>query len=338
MFPDIRLLIVAVVASVVALSCGFGLFAALRVNHEPLARQQTDTAPLHLLPADITALSMTVAAVETLDRSIEMGEGRRGDDVADSQTPTRPDDVEASPVASVASIVPREPDAVETQEATGTVTPPAVPADSAAEQSIDQPVIALLNAIAKDDVADAPGTDPGPTPAPDAASDSSPSSPPQEIEPSTPEAGASAGGTIEAVTEQAPTPTLQAAVEPTDPTPSFEQKGQEIERAPASDTGAATDTGHRTGKKAAAKKKKKAHTHVASKGPHAHRLRARAVAQFDTQDFAAAQPNFQTAPQAFQGTSDGRPHRRAHRSRVTSRTTANTSSAAGGPFLSPASR
>ena len=38
MFPNVRLLIVALVASVVALSCGFALFAAFRVNHEPLSR------------------------------------------------------------------------------------------------------------------------------------------------------------------------------------------------------------------------------------------------------------------------------------------------------------
>ena len=38
MFPDFRLMIAAVLGSVVALMCGFGVFAAFRVNHEPLAR------------------------------------------------------------------------------------------------------------------------------------------------------------------------------------------------------------------------------------------------------------------------------------------------------------
>ena len=48
MFPNFRLMIAAVAASVVALSCGFGVFAALRVNHEPLARLPPATAPLQL--------------------------------------------------------------------------------------------------------------------------------------------------------------------------------------------------------------------------------------------------------------------------------------------------
>jgi hypothetical protein len=37
MFPNVRLMIAALFASVIALSCGFGLFAALRATHEPLA-------------------------------------------------------------------------------------------------------------------------------------------------------------------------------------------------------------------------------------------------------------------------------------------------------------
>ena len=53
MFPDIRLMIAAVVASVVALSCGFGVFAALRVNHEPLSRLPSVTAPLQLVPDNV---------------------------------------------------------------------------------------------------------------------------------------------------------------------------------------------------------------------------------------------------------------------------------------------
>ena len=53
MFPDIRLMIVAVAVSVVVLSCGFGVFAALRVNHEPLSRLPSATAPLQLVPENL---------------------------------------------------------------------------------------------------------------------------------------------------------------------------------------------------------------------------------------------------------------------------------------------
>ena len=49
MFPDVRLLILALLTSVVALSGGFGVFAAFRVNHEPLSRLPAGTAPLQLV-------------------------------------------------------------------------------------------------------------------------------------------------------------------------------------------------------------------------------------------------------------------------------------------------
>jgi hypothetical protein len=38
MLPNLRLMIAAVLTSVLALSCGFGIFAAFRVSHEPFAR------------------------------------------------------------------------------------------------------------------------------------------------------------------------------------------------------------------------------------------------------------------------------------------------------------
>jgi hypothetical protein len=49
MFPNIRLLIGALFASVVTLCCGFGIFAAYRVSHEPLGRLPANTAALQLV-------------------------------------------------------------------------------------------------------------------------------------------------------------------------------------------------------------------------------------------------------------------------------------------------
>jgi hypothetical protein len=54
MFPNVRLMIAAVLASVVVLTCGFGIFAAFRVSHEPLGRAQPVGAPMQLV-ADYTA-------------------------------------------------------------------------------------------------------------------------------------------------------------------------------------------------------------------------------------------------------------------------------------------
>lgn len=49
MFPNLRLLIGALAASVTALCCGFGMFAAFRVSHEPLSRLPSGAAPLQLV-------------------------------------------------------------------------------------------------------------------------------------------------------------------------------------------------------------------------------------------------------------------------------------------------
>jgi hypothetical protein len=52
MFPNVRLLIVALFASIVTLGCGFGVFAAFGVNHAPLSRLPANTAPLRLVATE----------------------------------------------------------------------------------------------------------------------------------------------------------------------------------------------------------------------------------------------------------------------------------------------
>src|SRR5215469_15137876 len=48
MLPDIRLLAVAVLAAIAGISCGLGLFATFRVNHEPLVRFSEGGPPLQI--------------------------------------------------------------------------------------------------------------------------------------------------------------------------------------------------------------------------------------------------------------------------------------------------
>lgn len=55
MFPNVRLLIAALFSSVVALTCGFGVFAALRVNSDPLTRLSAGAAALQLVTNEATA-------------------------------------------------------------------------------------------------------------------------------------------------------------------------------------------------------------------------------------------------------------------------------------------
>jgi hypothetical protein len=48
MFPNIRVMIAALLASVAGISCGLGALAAFRVNHQPFTRMQSANPPLQL--------------------------------------------------------------------------------------------------------------------------------------------------------------------------------------------------------------------------------------------------------------------------------------------------
>jgi hypothetical protein len=48
MFPNVRLMAVTVLAAILGISCGLGLFATFRVNHEPLARLSDGGVSLQL--------------------------------------------------------------------------------------------------------------------------------------------------------------------------------------------------------------------------------------------------------------------------------------------------
>jgi hypothetical protein len=48
MFPNVRLIVVAILAAIAGIGCGLGLFATFRVNHEPLARLAEGSPPLQL--------------------------------------------------------------------------------------------------------------------------------------------------------------------------------------------------------------------------------------------------------------------------------------------------
>jgi hypothetical protein len=48
MFPNSRLIVVAILAAIVGIGCGLGLFATFRINHEPLERLAEGSPPLQL--------------------------------------------------------------------------------------------------------------------------------------------------------------------------------------------------------------------------------------------------------------------------------------------------
>ena len=49
MLPNVRLLIAAMLASVLVLICGFGVFAAFRVSRDPIAHLPVAAPPLQLV-------------------------------------------------------------------------------------------------------------------------------------------------------------------------------------------------------------------------------------------------------------------------------------------------
>src|SRR5579863_8126634 len=54
MFPNLRLMIVAVLASILGISCALGLFAEFRVSHDSFLRESNASAPLQLGAGDTT--------------------------------------------------------------------------------------------------------------------------------------------------------------------------------------------------------------------------------------------------------------------------------------------
>jgi hypothetical protein len=63
MFPNVRLIIVAMLASMASICCCLGVFAAFRVNHEPFTRSQSSNPPLQLVFGSGAPVVATDAAV-----------------------------------------------------------------------------------------------------------------------------------------------------------------------------------------------------------------------------------------------------------------------------------
>ncbi len=52
MFPNLRLMVVAVLASILGISCALGLFAEFRVSHDSFLRESNAGTPLQLGSSD----------------------------------------------------------------------------------------------------------------------------------------------------------------------------------------------------------------------------------------------------------------------------------------------
>ncbi len=307
MFPNIRLMIAAIVASIVALSCGFGVFAAFRVNHEPLVRLPPVSAPLQLIAGNTG--SVGVAEAEPFDHRFQTSPPESAARPAEPPTPWRDD---------------RE--GVET-----------APADSAAVP--ERGVVAAgepAAAAPATESAVGPGAPAVPTVSPTAAATANTVAPTADNRPLDATAPESAPAThADAASSSQETPAI-AAIEPptTDQAPQAEQK-PEREVAPASIAKAVEDVAHKPDRKAAVSKAKR--KRAVAWAYRAHGSQANAVGQFDSQYFkrntAFSQPNFQTASQRSQ-----RGLAQRHRSKDNSRPAEDTTAVADGPFVSPPGR
>ena len=68
MLPNVRLLIAAMLASVLVLICGFGVFAAFRVSRDPIAHLPVAAPPLQLVAENRAGSSAVLVAGETVDQ------------------------------------------------------------------------------------------------------------------------------------------------------------------------------------------------------------------------------------------------------------------------------
>jgi len=169
MFPSVRLLIAAVVASVVALSCGFALFAAFRVNHEPLSRLATGAAPLQLAAGNPPPLAAMPAAADSFGVRFPVNQTEPAGAPA-TAAPPQPDHEDSAPSATASTA------------ATAPETDAAEPDQPAPEQ----PTVAQAPEPKQDEAAAAPNEPPPATSSDTAAAEPPPAEQTTPAEPAAP--------------------------------------------------------------------------------------------------------------------------------------------------------
>jgi hypothetical protein len=195
MFPNVRLLIAAVVASVVALSCGFALFATFRVNHEPLSRLATGAAPLQLAAGNPIPSAMPPASADSFGNRFPLNQG----DIAGASA-------EATPSQ------PEHDDNVEPPSTSTAATAPDTNAAEPEQPAPEQPAVAQAPEPKQDEAAVTP-TEPPASEPPPAPSDTAAAQPPAEQAPP----AEPAAPTEQAHQETKPDTATTAAAEPPPP-------------------------------------------------------------------------------------------------------------------------
>jgi hypothetical protein len=148
MFPNVRWLIAATLASVVALIFGFGMFAAVRISSEPLVRViPVAAAPLPPLADGVTAQPLAFAA-EPFDRRFPAAEPLRGEAI-EAMTRMLAHREVAEP-SSPALAAPDQAAAIETKPSAAVEAPKDAAVPSGTEPS-GQPAADIATPAASDD-------------------------------------------------------------------------------------------------------------------------------------------------------------------------------------------
>ena len=147
MFPNVRLMIVAVFASIMGIGCALGLFAEFRVSHDSFLRESNAGAPLQLGFNNLTPAA-AVSTAATFGLHLHAGTLSLGGEDAEKATATEPgaEIGRAQPDAAPA-VSPAEPatmpstaaNAPEMPPVIGSVAEPAPPASSATASEAPSP-------------------------------------------------------------------------------------------------------------------------------------------------------------------------------------------------------
>jgi hypothetical protein len=131
MFPNVRLMMAATLASVVALICGFGVFAVFRVSHEPFARSPAATASLQLVADNTGYSSAGFASSAPFDRHLPVGTEPSAAAAPDMPVPIggHQAETEAAPASESVAATPEQASS-ETGEATEQPAAAATPTDA----------------------------------------------------------------------------------------------------------------------------------------------------------------------------------------------------------------
>jgi hypothetical protein len=275
MIPTIRSMIVAMLLTLMALVGGFGLFAAFRVNHEPLAQLPTSATPFALANNDAPPRALSFASEPSFGSRLESNaaliaintastSGANPDSANAVESPSvvvAPDSSTDSPPATIAAVDTKAEDA----------SPPA--AHTAANPKTDD--ASPTGTVAEID----PKTDSAVPPQPDAETAATPLT--AAVEPASDQANDQAASVENSQPESAPpaaasletpAPTVTAAVTP-------------------AATATATPADEQITAWEIAKRKRLAAAR------RARRARALAAAQLANQNSLFPQPNFQSPSQ-----------------------------------------